>query len=493
MFVLAVVLLILGMGFTQAQDTNLLTVDACAPAHPFPHFWEQVFGFGRAELVLRSSFRQDLDQMKQATDIQYLRFHAILGDELGVYDEDAHGQAIYNFSYVDQVYDALQEAGVRPFVEIGFMPRKLAAKDMPHPFWYKPNVSPPKDWAKWDGLMTEFIKHLVARYGEDEVNRWYFEVWNEPNLDFWGGKPKQATYWKLYDHTARALKAVCPQLRVGGPATAQAAWVDAFIRHCADEHVPADFVSTHVYGNDPVSEVLGTKEAIPRDEMVERAVQRVARELQESPMPRLPLIWTEYNASYLNEPSVTDSTFMGPWLANTVRQCDGMVKFLSYWTISDVFDEQGVVRTPSYGGYGLFAVGGIPKPAFNAFKLLHRLGTERLALDSKSALLTRKSDGKLVLAVWNYAPSEKPGNPRCLRIHFSNVAADRARISRLDADHGDMRPAYRAMGSPRYPTQLQLQKLKSAAALGDPELSRLRDSELTLTLPTYGLAIIELD
>ena len=160
-----------------------------------------MFGSGRAILSMRESYRQDLRRVKKITDVDYIRFHAIFHDDMGVYDEDSAGHPVYNFSYVDQVYDGLLENGVRPFVELSFMPKKLAAKDAPHAFWYKQNVAPPKDWAKWDELIYQFTKHLVDRYGLDEVAKWYFEVWNEPNIDFWVGEPKQATYCELYDHT----------------------------------------------------------------------------------------------------------------------------------------------------------------------------------------------------------------------------------------------------------------------------------------------------
>ncbi len=170
-----------------------------------------MFGSGRANLSLRDSYRQDLRQVKQITEVEFIRFHAIFLDDMGVYDEDSNGHPIYNFSYVDQSYDGLLQNGVRPFVELSFMPRKLAAKDAPHAFWYKQNVAPPKDWNKWDDLIYQFTKHLVDRYGVDEVAKWYFEVWNEPNIDFWVGDPKQATYWELYDHSVTAVKRVSPR------------------------------------------------------------------------------------------------------------------------------------------------------------------------------------------------------------------------------------------------------------------------------------------
>jgi xylan 1,4-beta-xylosidase len=209
-------------------------------------------------------------------------------------------------------------------------------------------------------------------------------------------------------------------------------------------------------------------------------------------MPHLPLIWSEFNASYMNEPDVTDSIYMGPWLADTIRQCDGMVSMMSYWTFSDVFEEQGVVKAPFYGGYGLIAAGGIPKPAYNAFKLLHQLGDQRIALDSESALLTRREDGTLVLAVWNYAPPGELGSPKTITLQLKNTKARRAFISRVDRDHGDFHDAYEKMGSPRYPTQAQIQDLQSATKLPDPENRKLKNNELTLTLPAHGLAVIEL-
>ncbi|HTC58372.1 MAG TPA: hypothetical protein VK706_18310 [Candidatus Sulfotelmatobacter sp.] len=488
--IFACLLLFILPGVASAQTAETIVVDGSAPAHPFPHFWEQMFGSGRAILSLRESYRQDLQAVKQTTGIQYVRFHAIFHDEVGVYDEDKQGQPVFNFSYVDQIYDGLLANGVRPFVELSFMPNKLAAKPIMQAFWYKPDVAPPKDWAKWDNLITQFVSHLVDRYGLDEVSQWYFEVWNEPNLDFWGGDPKQATYWDLYDHTARAVKAVNPRLRIGGPATAQAAWADAFIQHCAANHVPVDFVSSHVYGNDQAKDVFGTDENIPRDKMVCRAVKKVHDQIAASSMPNLPLIWSEFNASYFNEPAVTDTSYMGPWLADTIRQCDGLVDVMSYWTFSDVFEEQGVVQTPFYGGFGLLAEDGIPKPAFYAFKLLHHLGEQRIAVSSDSALLTKKKDGTLVIAIWNYAPPEKVDAAKTITLRFQGHYRH-AIVSTVDPDHGDVHSIYEKMGSPRYLSDAQIRQLKQAAELPAAAERNLKGGELTLTLPSYGLAVVE--
>jgi xylan 1,4-beta-xylosidase len=478
-----------------SHPSETIEIDASAPSHPFPHFWEQMFGSGRAILSLRESYRTDLRETKRITDFEYVRFHAIFHDEVGVYDEDADGHPIYNFSYVDQIYDGLLANGVKPFVELSFMPKKLASNpNALHAFWYKQNVAPPKDWAKWDALMEQFARHLVDRYGEEEVAKWYFEVWNEPNLDFWAGDPKEVTYFQLYDHTVRALKRVSGKLRVGGPSTAQAAWVDRMIAHATAENVPLDFVSTHVYGNDSSKDVFGTNASIPRDRMVCRAVKKVHDQIQASARPGLPLIWSEFNASYASEPAVTDTAYMGPWMADTIRQCDGFVNIMSYWTFSDVFEEQGVVKQPFFGGFGLFAAGSIPKPAFNAFALLHRLGDARLDAHGDSVLVTRKPNGSLIVAVWNIFPPEESGSAKDFLLDFSNIKGKRvATITIIDRDHGSPLPTYQKMGRPPYPTPAQLQELRKAAAL-PASLSRpLKNGTLPVTLGPQGLALIELE
>src|SRR5262245_42074133 len=322
-----------------AAATESITIDINASARPFPHFWEQTFGSGRASLAMRESYRNDLRAVKKIADFRYVRFHAIFHDENGVYDEDYAGRPFYNFSYVDQIYDGLLANSVRPFVEISFMPRKLAARQDVHPFWYQQIVAPPKDYSKWDDLIRAFAGHLVERYGLDEVAQWYFEVWNEPNIDFWSGEPKQATYLELYSHTARALKAVSPRLRVGGPSTAAADWVGDFLKYTSANAVPVDFVSSHGYADDTVQHLFHSNEDIPMDERVCRAIKKVRNEILASPTPRLPLMWTEWNVPSFGEKQSRDTIYVGAALAETIRQCDGLVDMLSYWTFSDVFEE----------------------------------------------------------------------------------------------------------------------------------------------------------
>jgi xylan 1,4-beta-xylosidase len=507
-FVLAAALLAGACFPGQAQQAGTspetIVVDAKAQGTAFPHFWEQMFGSGRANLSLRDSYRDDLDRVKKATDLKFVRFHAIFDDENGVYSEDAQGNPIYNWSYVDQIYDGLLQHGVRPFVEISFMPKALAPKAPYHAFWYKPIPSPPDSYAKWDALITAFGQHLVERYGIDEVAQWYFEVWNEPNIDFWIGRPAQETYFELYDHTARALKAVNEKIRVGGPATAQAAWVGDMIKHATDNDVPLDFVSTHVYGNDAPTDVFHDHRAIPPHQMVHLAVDKVRDEIAKSAKPKIPLIWSEYNATYMNEQPITDSIYMGPWLADTISQCDGKTLMMSYWSFSDVFEEQGVVKTPFYGGYGIVAERGIPKPAYDVFLLLHTLGEERLAAPLDEALVTRRKDGAIVIAAWNLVEPDASGADKTITFELKNVGGGmnihavtglmgtKAEVRRVDAAHGDTLAAWKKMGSPKYPSQAQIEALRKASDPGPSEDVAIRDHKLTLTVPPMGLAVVEI-
>ena len=478
------------------NEHRRIIIDAQAPSHAFPHFWERTFGSGRAILSLRESYREDLRAVKRATDFEYIRFHAILDDEVGLYDAVPGASPHYNFSYIDQIYDGLLANGVRPYVELSFMPQALASTPKQQGFWYHPYVAPPKDWGLWQDMIRNFAGHLVARYGLEEVSKWYFEVWNEPNLDFWAGEPRQATYFTLYDRTAQALKSVSPRIRVGGPSTAQAAWVSEFIRHSVDSNAPLDFVSTHVYANDTAENVLGTHEQVARLEMVVRAVKKVHDEVKASARPDLPVFLSEYNASYMNEPDVTDSAFMGPWLAYTISRSDGLVDMLAYWCFSDVFEEQGVVKRPFYGGYGLVAAGNIPKASYNALALLHRLGTERITVVSDSVLATRRQDGAVVIAAWNYAPPGEPGPARELTLELRGLAAMRyASISRLDDEHGSALTTWKAMGKPNFPSREQQQLLREAGRPPVPEIRQLGSGDpasLTLSLPAHGLALIEI-
>jgi xylan 1,4-beta-xylosidase len=282
-------------------------------------------------------------------------------------------------------------------------------------------------------------------------------------------------------------------LRVGGPATAQAAWVSAMIEHAASAGVPLDFVSTHVYGNDTAMDVFGKNVPVPPHGMVCAAVAKVHREIEASAQPKIPLIWSEFNATYLSQQQITDSVYMGPWLANTIRECDGMTSMMSYWTFSDVFEEQGVISKPFFGGFGLIAVGDLPKPSFNAFKILHSLGEERLLQSNPNVLVTRKTDGSLEIAAWNLVEPGRTSPSKLLHFKFTGLPRNaKLRIARVDETHGNVLAAYKTMGEPAFPSREQQEQLRQTAQLPEPEAGHLDGSTLKLLIPPQGLAVISI-
>jgi xylan 1,4-beta-xylosidase len=484
--------LLLLMAISPAAAQQQIDIDATAPSTPFSHFWEEMFGSGHANLAMRGSYRSDLRAVKEVTDFEYVRFHGILDDENGVYHLDDHGNPVYNFAYVDQIYDDLLKNGVRPCVEISFMPRELAFNPYDlHVFWYHPNVSPPRSYERWDDLMKHFAQHLVDRYGIDEVAKWYFEVWNEPNIDFWGGIPRQKSYFELYAHTARDLKSVSPRLRVGGPATAAASWVPAFLKYAADNHVPVDFVSTHAYADDTVENLFGNDTPVPMDERVCRALAKVHGQIQASPLPHLPLFLTEWNVQ--GQDQSRDTTSVGPALANTVRQCDGLVNMMSFWTFSDVFEEGGPLPRPFIGMFGLRAKGGINKPSYYGFALLHELGDRRLASSANDVIVTTTAHDGIAIAAWNLVDPGKQGTAHEIDLVFRHIAPNaQVSIERVDAQHGNVLPKYAAMGSPEDPTPEQVEQLNRETALPPPEKTHLEDGKLQLMLTPNALVLIKI-
>jgi xylan 1,4-beta-xylosidase len=472
-----------------------IIIDAQVSHAPFPHFWEHMFGSCHASVTLCEDWRNDLRALREIVDVRYIRFHGIFEHQVGIYGgQDPAGNLSLNFTRIDLIYDGLRKIGVYPFVELGFMPEEMGQRLSPHPFWYHPNVAPPRDPQQWRQLILGFARHVVERYGIDDVANWYFEVWNEPNIDFWAGEPKEETYYALYDVTASALKEVSPRLRVGGPATAQAAWVDRFIAHCVERNVPVDFVSTHVYPNDTAENVFGTDEKIPQSEMVARAVRKVHQQVKSSARPELPIIWSEYNAGF--DGVQLDSPYVGAWLANNIRLCTGgLATEMSYWTFTDAFfEEGGVFRSVFTSGFGLLATGSIPKAAFNAFKILRRLGDQQLAVDSTSALLTKRSaDNCLVLATWNYIPPQQRGQSKTVNFQLQNLdeALQSVRVFLVDDDHGSPLKLWESMGSPPFPSRQEQAELRRAAELPPPRTVKLAKRQLSLSLQPNALAVIE--
>jgi xylan 1,4-beta-xylosidase len=285
---------------------------------------------------------------------------------------------------------------------------------------------------------------------------------------------------------------VSTRLRVGGPATAAAAWISDFLKFASENRVPVDFVSTHGYADDTVEDLFGTNEEIPMDERVCRAAAKVKGEIKASASPNLPLIWSEWNVQGMKESR--DTIFVGPALANTVRECDGLVDMLSFWTFSDVFEEGGPIAKPFEGHFGLRAKGGINKPSYYAYGLLHQLGNERMANASKNTIVTQTSDGRLVIATWNLVDPDQKGTTQVIDLDFIHVPANaRVKIQRVGTEHGNVLKEYAAMGLPLDPTADQVEQLNRRTALPPPEEARLQGNKMQLSLTPNTLAIVEVE
>lgn len=476
--------------------TEAVEIDLGHDIGPLRRIWEACAGSDRASISLRESWRQDARRVHQELGVQRVRFHGIFDDDLGVKPKVAIGPQGpgFNFQNVDAVYDGLVQIGLKPWVELSFMPGRLASGTRTFGT-YQANVTPPASMAEWTALITDFANHLIARYGAAEVRNWYFEVWNEPNLPFfWSGT--QADYFELYRATATALKRVDPQLKVGGPSTSAIQWIPEFLAFCATNGLPVDFVTTHAYAGDKQEKLFGQAGLYTQNEVIPAAMKRAHEQILASKFRDVPLFLGEWSS---------DSPAM---IAHIVKGCLPYCAGMSYWQLSGAYEE---VLVPNYvfkegdNGYGLLSPRGVVRPAFNTFKLMHRLGDRRLAATGP-ALASRKGRGAAAL-VWNLADvpqaagipganSERKvnGQPKRLHVTFRGAKAGQGvKVSYVDQQRGSPYPAWRALGSPQYPTLEQLAKIRPAAELAPPEVRKLgAGGDLTLDLPPEGLALIEL-
>jgi xylan 1,4-beta-xylosidase len=435
-----------------------------APATPLPHVWEHTVGSCHAPLALRADWQNQLRRSRAELGFRHVRFHGLLCDDVGTLVRHKR-QLVYSFFNADRIVDFLLSIGMRPFVELSFMPLALASgKDTI--FSYRGNVTPPADYRAWGELIGRLTRHWVERFGRAEVRTWPFEVWNEPNLRaFWAGT--QADYFELYRHTVQAIKAVDEGIAVGGPATAANAWVEEFLAFCTREHLPADFVSTHHYPNDPLwtdeqdteSELAGSRRGILR-EWTEQARRQAGSR---------PLYYTEWNASSNPRYPRQDDSYAAAFAVKTIMEAAGLVECYSWWTFSDLFEENYFPSVPFHGGFGLLNLHGIAKPVYRAFELLHRLGTERLPVtgthETVDAWAVRRGPSVTVLLT-NHALPRQPIAVQRVRVELSGATAPRAVwLERIDEGHANAKAAWRELGEPEYLDEKTVARLEEASRL----------------------------
>jgi xylan 1,4-beta-xylosidase len=390
--------------FAQTEPKRIISASYNQVKGTNNRFYGEVVGAGRAAEGLRADWQRDLEIVHKECGFKYIRFHGLLHDEMGVYSEDKLGNAVYNFQYVDALYDFILSIGMKPFVELAFMPDKLKSNDKTI-FWWKGNISPPKNYDKWQKLITALTKHWTERYGENEVKQWYFEVWNEPNLDFFF-TGTQADYFKLYESSAKAVKSVSANYRVGGPTTAGRAWIPETIDFAVKNKVPLDFITTHDYGVNGIGfDDDGNQKLflVTDPNAIIGGVKDVNKQIKSSSMPNLPLHYTEWSSSYSPRDPVHDSYISAPYILSKLKGSQGFADSMSYWTFTDIFEESGTVPNPFHGGFGMINFQGLRKPSFYAYQFLNRLGDEELNSTDADNWTTRTKNGVQVL-LWNFTP-----------------------------------------------------------------------------------------
>ena len=394
-----------------AKPVRGIVADMAQVSGPRDMAWQDCVGADHPGILLRPA---NLAQLKLAHDeigFKYIRFHGIFNDDMEAYRE-VDGKPVYNFDKIDAVYDAILKIGMKPLVEIGFMPGILAS-DKRTIFYWKAFGSPPSDWNKWSDFIAAFTRHLRSRFGAAEIRSWRFEVWNEPNLDgFWTGGD-QANYFKLYDVTVRAIKSVDAALQVGGPSTAGAAWVPELLTYAKAAGLPVDFVTTHAYGVnagffDEKGE--GDNKLSPDEGSIVNDVVRVRHQIDASDTSSLPLYFTEWSTSYNPRDPVHDDYLSAPFILDKIKRTEGIAQSMSYWTYTDLFEEAGPPPTSFHGGFGLINREGIRKASFFAYKYLNQLGPQALQGGDKRSILSRNGDVFCGL-FWDYTtPNQTESN-----------------------------------------------------------------------------------
>ena len=533
----AALCLTIAAAHSQAIDIN------GAPAQPLPHTWSVGTCAGRANEGLRASWAEQLRTVKEHCGFEYLRMHGLFDDDMCIYFERKDGSAVYNWQYVDDVYDRMLEIGVRPFVELSFFPKGIDRDGGKEQMWYRNRVSfDAAKMPKWGALVKAFAEHCIERYGIDEVRRWYFEVWNEPNLDFGFFDGTKSDYFLLYEVTAKALKSIDPQLRVGGPATSnfiadrrhegertdnsksvfypqeevnkqqwKGIWIEEFIDYCHRRQLPIDFISCHAYPTDYALDPV-TKHGRDAIRYVHslRDDLRWARDIiRQSPYPNAELHITEWSTSPNSRDLMHDLLPPAAYIVKANLENAGGAGSIMYWTFTDIFEEKGGGEEIFHGGFGMINFQGIVKPSFHAYRMLNQLGDQQL-YNTDPLVVTRDSrSGRITALAYNYpaefemrvpsirdAGNYMQASAKDIDLKLTGLQPNQTFIiETLDKDHGFAYDEWLRLGRPHSPTRQQTQLLRDSAWDTDTDIIRAdANGCLTLkrTLQPWSLMLVKM-
>lgn len=483
-----------------------------------PH-WKFCIGSGHAPLALRTDYVKQLKQVHEELGVQYVRFHGIFNDDMNVVNKlcdirqgkGSERLEEWNFHKIGLAFDNVLDCGMKPFVELSFMPKHLASGDEQCMFFYRGNISMPKDDEKWAEFIRSFLRFLIHRYGIEEVRTWYFEVWNEPDLPiFFAGS--KADYYHLYDITAKAVKSVDEELRVGGPATSGSRWVESFLKFCWDHESPVDFVSTHQYAGDPIGGINGTADLeseyppFPRimpdyTELLQgvkdgdllggmRKLMPDRSELENLPnnglrtnarivktqAGDLPVFYTEWNENAIFSAESNDTRKVAAYDLKVALDTEGTIDASSVWCFSDIFEEFHHFPQEFHGGFGLLTSHGIPKPVYHMFRLLAGVGEYRVDLG------TEATDGEIGVAAFEKGEKmqiflfrQKMTNWVCesqsLTLEMEMVQTpQKVTVCKIDELHGNPYRIWQEMGCPQDLTREEVYQMKEQSEIEVEEI-----------------------
>lgn len=469
-------------------------------------------GTGRMGLALQKQYYEQLKFVQDKIGFEHIRGHGLFHDDMSIYHEydtetdffvtdktkPENIRVEYCWTYLDMVMDSYKELKIRPFIELGFMPKAMASGEQTT-FYWKGNVTPPKDYSKWTDLVKATLEHLISRYGRDEVVSWPVEVWNEPNLPGFWKDSNMKEYFKLYDLTSRAVKEVDERFKVGGPAVCGGTdkeWIKSFLEFVRENKCPIDFVSRHHYttalparsghyGYPKLHEKALCFEQLDST----RGIVDSFAEFKD-----MDINVTEYNTSYIPNAPVHDTNLNAAYIANMLSTFGDNHKSYSYWTFGDIFEEFGVPYTPFHGGFGLVANGLIPKPTFWTFvfykKLTHNY--EKCVLRTPECIVVKCTDGSFKGIAWN-VDTEMSGSEIKLTIELplsTDKNANSLMTELVDEEVCNPLKVWHDLGEHANPDEEEIQLLRESA---NPFVQTKRSgNKISLTLKENAVCYFEI-
>ena len=509
-----------------------IKIDRNTPTIPTDFSWQFGLGNDHAYQLHRTDVCEHIKLAHDELGIKYIRCHGILDDDMLTYQRMGDCRMFrsvpfnnkieeINFRQVGHVYDNLLACGVKPFVELSFMPSALASGKKLG-LRYDPNITMPKSLKAWSEYIKKFIRFLIDRYGEEEVETWYFEVWNEPDLScFFAGTKKE--YFKLYEATVRAIKEVSPKLRVGGPSTSACLWLKDFLDFCEQNNVPCDFVSTHHYPGDafgnfinfsnvkqmftfamdavknrkPLSDTMTNMFFLPEDFL--RWDKGTLARMDDEAKAKVgdkPLFITEWNSMAVFGSPVHDEKYSAAFAVKSCMDLNNTLGGYMFWCCSDLFEEQFMLPKPFVGSFGIVSNDGIPKPNFWGFKILSQLYKNRLDLPMRTnesveyAAFVDGDKTQVLIFTQDQDYFKNETHEISLKV---NCEAKSVTVQRIDDTHCNPKAEWVKMGSPDNLTLKQVAQIKEKTKLiseGQSFVTGNGSTKLSLTLHTNDVVLI---